>query len=410
MTTLEQLREHLSHPQSNIAFLFGAGTSCAVQIPVDPAAAGDANVATRSLIPNVIQLTEVCKKEIEKLDAEGAVEKFKPALISMLAELGGQEKANIEHLLSCVRRKIHALGEGDTLAGLTRADLELVEETIQRTIASQVNPPSSNFPESLPHVQLARWASRIPREVPIEIFTTNYDILLEMAFDSERVPTFDGFVGCAKPFFLHESLSRPESMPATGWSRLWKIHGSITWSIENVSGRPRVVRVAPHEGGEMILPSHHKYDESRKQPYTALLDRLSRVMERENTVLIVCGYSFSDDHINAILFDALQARRRPHIIALQYTDPDMDSVLTSKAEALSNLMVLGPRVGIIGGKRGNWELSNPARGALIEKHFVPDENTADVADETNNSAPPTGQLMLGDFTNFCRFLESIAGA
>lgn len=101
----------------------------------------------------------------------------------------------------------------------------------------------------------------MPRTQPVEVFTTNYDTLIETALEAERVPSFDGFVGCHQPFFLHESLARPESAPGSSWTRLWKIHGSINWHIEVVKGRPRVVRTGAASEGEMILPSHHKYDE-----------------------------------------------------------------------------------------------------------------------------------------------------
>jgi hypothetical protein len=234
--------------------------------------------------------------------------------------------------------------------------LSTLEKVIRGTIASQVNPVRSSFPTALPHEDFVRWIARMPRVQPVEIFTTNYDVLIETAFEAERVAAFDGFVGCNQPFFSHETLTRPESAPGSAWARLWKIHGSITWKLDTVRGRQRVIRTEPHNEGEMILPSHHKYDESRKQPYSALLDRLTRVLDREDAILLVCGYSFSDDHINAIIFDALEAKKRPHVIALQYSDPEQDSVLADRAARFLNLMVLGPRAAYIGGRLGEWRL------------------------------------------------------
>lgn len=67
---LESLRNHLTQPETNVAFLLGAGTSCAVRIavPPEPGADVDAPPKTRSLIPNVTELTAICVKEIKKLD------------------------------------------------------------------------------------------------------------------------------------------------------------------------------------------------------------------------------------------------------------------------------------------------------------------------------------------------------
>jgi hypothetical protein len=414
---LEALRDHLTHAETNVAFLFGAGTSSAVRVPLP----GADPPATRSLIPNVAELTAICRSEIEKLDSGGGDPRFKAALATIEQESAPEGRpANIEDILSCVRRKLHAIGEGDRLSGLDRQDLAQLEETIRRTIATKVNPDTADFPERLPHEDFVRWVARMPRRQPVEVFTTNYDILLERAFDTERVPSFDGFVGCEEPFFCHETLTRPEAGPGPGWARIetltrpeagpgpgwariWKIHGSITWTLADVKGRPRVVRTRPHSGGEMIMPSHHKYDESRKQPYSAILDRLTRVLEREDTNLVVCGYSFSDEHINAIIFGALEARQRTHVIALQYADAADGDVLSRRADQFHNLMLLGPTAATVGGRRGGWK-ANDVRS--IERFG--DWFAADPPAEGGKDPPGTGKLLLGDFNTFSHFLGSLA--
>jgi hypothetical protein len=403
---LESLRNHLTQPEANVAFLLGAGASCAVRVPVpaDPATAVDEPQKMRSLIPNVAELTAICEREIRKLDPAEEPARFGLAYDAIEKELNaGQRAVNIEDILSCVRRKIHAIGVGDTLAGLSHDDLTTVEKTIQATIAAQVNPDRSSFPEQLPHEHFVRWIARMPRVHPVEIFTTNYDVLVETALEAERVPAFDGFVGCNRPFFSHDSLSRPESAPGSAWARLWKIHGSINWRLDTVRGRARVIRTEPNNEGEMILPSHHKYDESRKQPYSALLDRLTRVLDRDDAILFVCGYSFSDDHINAIIFDALEAKRRPHVVALQYMDTEIESALAERARRYLNFMVLGPREGFIGGRHGTWKLEEARTTSHLANAF-----TLDPAGE--GEAPTgTGSLKLGDFAAFAEFLGDLTG-
>lgn len=402
---LETLRNHLTQPETNVAFLLGAGTSCAVRIQVpanDGEGADGAAPVTRSLIPNVAELTAIAEKEIRKLDPDGEAKRFGPAFDAIEKEVRPLGRpTNIEDILSCVRRKVHAVGEGDMLAGLSKTDLNQLEKTIRGTIAAQVNPDRSSFPERLPHEDFVRWIARMPRTQPVEIFTTNYDVLIETALEAERVAAFDGFVGCNQPFFSHESLTRPESAPGPAWARLWKIHGSINWKLDTVRGRPRVVRTEPHNEGEMILPSHHKYDESRKQPYSALLERLTRVLDRDDAILFVCGYSFSDDHINAIIFDALEAKQRPHVVALQYEDPPEDSVLADRAGRFLNLVVLGPRAAYIGGRRGEWKLEEVRSVAPLAQAFK--------LDDIPEGEPTTGagKMLLGDFAHFAEFLGSL---
>jgi hypothetical protein len=403
---LETLRNHLTQPEANVAFLFGAGTSCAVRVPVavegEDAQSKEDVPHTRSLIPNVAELTKICVKEIRKLDPEGEALRFGTAFDVIELEIRPSDRpTNIEDILSCVRRKMQAIGAGDTLSGLTSADLAQLERTVRETIAAQVNPDRSSFPPKLPHEDFVRWIARMPRAQPVEIFTTNYDVLIETALEAERVPAFDGFVGCNRPFFSHDSLTRPESAPGAAWTRLWKVHGSINWRLDTTRGRPRVVRTDPHNEGEMILPSHHKYDESRKQPYSALLDRLTRVLERDDAILFVCGYSFSDDHINAIIFDALEAKQRPHVIALQYGDPEVGSVLADRAARFLNLMVLGPRIALIGGRLGEWRLEETRGTSQIEQAFR--------LDPTDEQEQPSGAgtLLLGDFARFAEFLGAL---
>ncbi len=378
-----------------------------VPIITAEAAAPDEPPKTRSLIPNVAGLTDICVKEIRKLDPEGEKERFGPAYDAIEKEIKPPHRAtNIEDILSCVRRKLHAIGAADTLSGLSAEDLKLLEKTIRATIAAQVNPDPTSFPTKLPHEDFVRWIARMPRSQPVEIFTTNYDILIETALEAERVAAFDGFVGCNHPFFSHESLTRPESAPGPAWTRLWKVHGSINWRLDIIGGRQRVIRTAPHSEGEMILPSHHKYDESRKQPYTALLDRLTRVLERDDAILFVCGYSFSDDHINAIIFDALEAKRRPHVIALQYAEAEVEAgtVLADRAARYLNLMALGPRTAHIGGRHNEWRLGEVRGAPHIAQAFqldaVPDG-------EQPNGA---GMFLLGDFARFAGFLSSLTRA
>jgi hypothetical protein len=410
---LETLRNHLTQPEANVAFLLGAGTSCAVRVPVidgvdelQPQQGGPEPVPkTRSLIPNVAELTNICVREIRKLDPEGEAPRFGPAYDAIELDIRPKGRpTNIEDILSCVRRKLHAIGAGDKLSGLAANDLAQFEKTIRETIAAQVNPDRSSFPEKLPHEDFVRWIARMPRTQPVEIFTTNYDVLIESALEAERVPAFDGFAGCNRPFFCHDSLTRPESAPGAAWTRLWKVHGSINWRVDTVRGRQRVVRTDPHNEGEMILPSHQKYDESRKQPYSALLDRLTRVLERDDAILFVCGYSFSDDHINAIIFDALEAKRRPHVIALQYADPDDCAVLMDRSARYLNLMVLGPRIAIIGGRRGTWRLGEIRGASHIAQAYQLDAPTE------GEQASGTGMLLLGDFARFSEFLGALTKA
>jgi hypothetical protein len=395
---LENLRNHFASHEKRIVFIFGAGASCAVNIsaPGQP---------YKPLIPAVAGLTKVCKDAVIKESSA-----FSAAWVSLEAELvaekGNLAKDNIEAILSKIRMKFDAMSGDDRLLGLKRSDFENVEKTITKTIAENVQPEESKIPEKNPHRNFARWVSRTQRQSPIEIFTTNYDILIEKALEQERVPVFDGFVGSHKPFFLAESLTRSELAPGKNWTRLWKVHGSVNWELQSENNQKRIVRTKPVKTGEMILPSHYKYDESRKQPYVALLQRLSTVLDNNDTLLVTIGYSFNDEHINNIIFDSAAAHHRTHIVSLQYEELPDNNDLIKHAKNRSNLMMLGPETAIIGTRLGKWKLNEQnveSASDSITKAFECDKLPAG----TTGEPPLTGKLKLGDFNCFAEFLNSI---
>lgn len=389
--SLADLRDHLARHDKPIAFLFGAGTSCAVRIPD-----GEGG-KTKALIPAVVELTELCKKsatdeDVKFGEAWGKIEQY--------CKASGHD-TYIESILSRLRMMINAAGADDKLAGLTRDDVIALEKSVRKTIASAVTPDEKLIPNELPHQKLSRWLARTSRQRPVEIFTLNYDILIEHSLESERVPFYDGFTGSFCPFFHAESLRRSDSAPGSDWTRLWKMHGSVTWRRREYNGNVRIVRGAPNGDGEMILPSFQKYDESRQQPYTAMSERLSRFLEQDDALLIVAGFNFGDAHINNIIFGALESRPRTHVYALQFEEPGDGHEIVKRATQRPNLVMIAPKTGIFGGARAKWrDISVPIfLKGLIEVIEAPEGEVKE--DEII--------VHVGDFSKFCDLLVSMVG-
>ena len=172
------------------------------------------------------------------------------------------------------------------------------------------------------------------------------------------------------------------------------MHGSVTWRREEVLGRKRVVRGDTNSFGEMIFPSFEKYDESRQQPYSAYADRLTRFLDQEDALLIMLGYSFGDEHINNIVFGALENRTRTHAYAIQFAEVDGASDLGKRALQRPNMIAVGPERGCIGGQRAVWDSTDatPSPDGAFEM----------------NGTPKKFSMKLGDFNVFCKFLESMS--
>jgi hypothetical protein len=258
-----------------------------------------------------------------------------------------------------------------------------------------------------PFITLASWLSSVDRSTPSELFTTNYDVLIERALERLEIPYFDGFVGSVEPFFLPACVEaeigrKDESIyPPRSWVRLWKLHGSINWKLIAGPHRgDRIIRAArshPEPQDElMIFPSRTKYSDSRKLPFVAYQDRLSRVLGSGEVLLVVLGFSFGDDHLNDIIFRALRHNNRLAVTALRYAPMEnADDILLAKAAELRNLTVYGPDGAIVGGVRGSW--GKPSKEA------PKDRSPWDFWDSDKN------KFTLGDFQSFAQYLRSFVG-
>ncbi len=391
-----KLRDHLSSLDRPIVLLLGAGASASV-----------VGTDTKPLIPAISALTKNCHNSVVALGTWA--ELFWEGLIADLKAADSPlsiRDPTIEDILSAVRNKLTAMSSTDTSIGVTRAQLRNIEENISSNIAAAANPDASRVPIELPHHSLARWIGRVHRTSAIEIFTTNYDTLIERALEDERLPVFDGFVGSTRPFFWPPSLAHSDSAPAASWTRLWKLHGSINWRLQKDPLRGnRIVRDLPGADAHLILPSSQKYDESRKLPYVAMLDRFTRALsEREGCLVVTVGFSFGDQHINEILSDALDTQERMHVVALQFEDPDEGGALSALAAQHTNMLVYGPGLAIIGSVRGPWKLLEPTNdrsAQTVDVFFDSDAIERDDDDALH------GKFRLGDFVWFAQFLDEI---
>jgi len=136
---------------------------------------------------------------------------------------------------------------------------------------------------------------------PVEFFTTNYDTLIEDALALNQIPYDDGFVGGGLGFWKGFSQREVASARAV----VTKLHGSIDWFRPKESPSP-LLRVRhgetyPAEGGAVLIyPQATKYMNSQLDPFSDLFARFrNRLGDGVDHVLLICGYSFGDDHINA---------------------------------------------------------------------------------------------------------------
>ena len=91
----------------------------------------------------------------------------------------------------------------------------------------------------------------------------------------------------------------------------------------------------------MIYPTPSKQTASFGSPYSDLFREFQRQVVQDQSVLVVVGYSFGDEHVNNIIFQALTL---PSFKLIAFMDPDTN-------EVTRNLAALGdPRIWFIWGE------------------------------------------------------------
>lgn len=192
---------------------------------------------------------------------------------------------------------------------------------------------------------LMSFASRTGTRDRLNIFTTNYDRLIEAGAELAGLHLLDRFLGNLMPIFRSSRLDldmhynppgiRGEPRYLEGVARFTKLHGSIDWvqadkeirrvglpfgaeSIDPYLKSPTLKNVTAHQ--LMIYPNSAKDRETAVYPYVELFRDFAAATCRPNSTLVCYGYSFGDEHINRIIEDMLTIPST-HLVIISYDDP-----------------------------------------------------------------------------------------
>lgn len=376
------LQQALASDKMRVAFFLGAGCPVSIRVPD--------GTKTKPLIPNIEGLTDLIRQNVN------ASEYHKVSFSKILDLLDDtKSKQNIEHILTRVRNLVEAIGtkpfDGISQSQLIALDKKLCEE-IHNVMDKRL--PS----KATPYHQLASWINSVPRSYEVEVFTSNYDLLMEQAFEESKVPYFDGFCGSDRTFFDSTAMEQDKLPPR--WSRLWKVHGSINWwrTVDNEIQRKR-----EGDDGElqMIHPSHLKYLQSRLMPYLAMQDRLRAFLAKPQAVLVTCGYSFADKHLTRAIMEGLRGNPTAVCFGLIFEDRATAAEAVAEAGTPGNLRLLGVDGGVLGTVDRDWNSVAKSDDDFHGKAVV----TGNLGDRTK-SPDDRCKFLLGDFQSLGQFLAS----
>ena len=328
LTSLFQ-SEHLS-------LLAGSGLTTAIQY----AACGSSNNGMGST-----PVFSVFKDSIDKAAKDSAVRT-------------GRQTANIEDQIRVANELIKGLS-------VLKDDAEFSEvETKLETLSSELNGVLESFTNNISAIEhsiaisntkkredafnklvmfIMSFASRTGTRDRLNIFTTNYDRLIEAGADVAGLRLIDRFVGVLSPVFRSSRMDvdmhynppgiRGEPRYLEGVARFTKLHGSLDWihvgndirriglpfGAETLKPFLDVAGLNADYSSVMIYPNSAKDRETAEYPYVELFRDFAAALCRPNSTLVTYGYSFGDDHINRVIRDMLTIPST-HLVVIDYSD------------------------------------------------------------------------------------------
>ncbi|HAU1107036.1 TPA: hypothetical protein JBI05_01005 [Legionella pneumophila] len=184
---------------------------------------------------------------------------------------------------------------------------------------------------------LISFANRSATRERLNIFSTNYDRIIEYGAELAGIRLIDRFIGNINPIFRSSRINidmhynppgiRGEPRYLEGIAQFTKLHGSLDWVQQNDVVR----RIALPYGAEnlnnyidnseslLIYPNAAKDRETSEYPYVELFRDLAASVCRPNSTVFVYGYSFGDEHINRVIADMLTIPST-HLVIISFDD------------------------------------------------------------------------------------------
>lgn len=288
---------------------------------------------------------------IPELDKEFVYSEMIHAAVKKDAEKNNRGAGNIEdyfRVINDLLRGLEIIGDTDN-----STKLKTVKETLLNGFISNISEIENCIAEADEDSRtkafnnlvmfLMSFASRTGTRDRLQIFTTNYDRVIEAGSELAGLHLLDRFIGSLSPIFRSSRLDidmhynppgiRGEPRYLEGVTRFTKLHGSIDWvefgnDIRRIGLPFGAKEIAPYLKAPglhadstkiMIFPNSSKDRETAEYPYVELFRDFSAAICRPNSTLVTYGYSFGDDHINRIIRDMLTIPST-HLVIIAYED------------------------------------------------------------------------------------------
>ncbi|MHB1697453.1 MAG: SIR2 family protein [bacterium] len=198
----------------------------------------------------------------------------------------------------------------------------------------------------------------------VNIFTTNFDMFMEDSCERLGIPYNDGFSGQINPIFNvanFNKIQRYKSLQFDNTSdiplfNIIKLHGSVSWQAkdENIiySKGAHIADDLDDKTGDdfdmgykkiaIINPNAEKHFETVLDTnYASMLRKFTLELEKENSVLILIGFSLADKHIKNLLYGVMESN--PTLVVVYFSYSQYNETADIHEEKKNpNLYVISP--------------------------------------------------------------------
>ena len=299
----------------NVSFLFGAGTSSGA-------------------IPTMAKMQEQITKQI---NTDTTLEDIKDLYLKIYDN-------NLEKILGILYAKKYYLEGVSGNIYIVNKLIDYIETQMFNKINVDIESDDSQKVLELYKLFYQKVALRNKDLSRINIFTTNNDLFNERALDNLNINFNNGFGGGLERVFnparFQYTFSRKidpdleKFEPLENMVYLYKLHGSISW-IEKDGNSLFNIHEIPISSGEvkdednhiLIYPTPLKQNQSLGSPYSDLIREFKTKLAQSNSVLFIVGYSFSDEHLNNIIYQSLASNSSISIVIFgEYPDCPLSKI------------------------------------------------------------------------------------
>ena len=214
----------------------------------------------------------------------------------------------------------------------------------------------------------------------LDIFTTNYDRVIEEFALNKKSPSFDlidGFSSSPRKrgrFWTPDGFQKKHEPTGANRLRLFKLHGSLNWRetfdgrIESLRTEERCFGTRRYRGNILIYPTQKGLEEV--EPFRTLLGYF-REASLKSDIFLVIGFSFRDNILNDIFLNHLRENPMHKLVVVSpNAKENVKGYLLGRAQNRAERQKLEKQVESLKGKFGEDRTSKLIKLALTKEKWT----------------------------------------